>query len=469
MLGSKKQQFYVQFLGWVECKGIRGAKYTDPVIHDLKKKQGKWKYAPKLTIQVNKRELRISQEMQEEKKKSKKIKKIQFPTIPTRDITYCIQAETPEGRPDDIVACIYLGYVPRTQRYVHVHVYRFDSPETAASFVRTVNQTVTQHAERLRDIERQLILQGEIEDPRLNSSDGMSERHTTDSGADSNSFSDDNYPFNESDEMDEIEADLRSLHETVPYDSVTEELKNRLRMTEKNEAPPLLLPPKDYDTLHRNYGDLGKSVARKCLQIPIVGSDLKSRRPRNSSEDTGIEIPSPTSSEGKITGLDNSDRLSSGHSSSNGIPTPPISARDYIYPPKLERANLSPRTSGDYDRARQPPSRQLSMNSGYSGHSYRSESSEGHSAYTHERKSNNFTDIPPADYEESPEPILMRRDIEYLPNQTRNVPSDDIQREMDYGYAVVAKRLPARESSDRMSGSYGAPSFGLHRVNSVHK
>ncbi|KAL3856282.1 hypothetical protein ACJMK2_011056 [Sinanodonta woodiana] len=455
MLGRKKQQFYVQFLGWVECKGIRGTKYTDPVIHDLKKKQGKWKYAPKLTIQVNKTELRISQEMQEEKKKSKKIKKIQFPMIPTRDITYCIQAETPERRLDDIVACIYLGI--------------FDSPETAASFVRTINQTITQHAERLRDIEKQLIMQGEIEDPRLNSSDGMSERHTTDSGADSNSFSDDNYPFNESDEMDEIEADLRSLHETVPYDSVTEELKSRLRMTEKNEAPPLLLPPKDYDTLHRNHGDLGKSVARKCLQIPIVGSDPKSRRSRNSAEETGLEIPSPTSSDGKITGLDNSDRLSSGHSSSNGISTPPLSARDFIYPPKPERANLSPRSSGDYDRGRKPPSRQLSMNSGYSGNSYRSESSEGHIAYIHGGKSNDFTDIPPADYEQSPEPVLMRRDIEYLPNKPKNITSDDIDREMDYGYAVVTKRLSARESSDKLSLSYGAPLYGVQRGNSVKK
>ena len=113
MLGGKKQQFYVQFLGWVETNGLRGARYTDPVVNDLRRKAKKWKFAPKLTLQVGKKEMKITQDVQDERKKGKKIKTIKFPIIPSRDITYATQAASPE---DDVVACIYLGYVPRTQR-----------------------------------------------------------------------------------------------------------------------------------------------------------------------------------------------------------------------------------------------------------------------------------------------------------------------------------------------------------------
>ena len=117
MLGGKKHQFYVQFLGWVESNGVRGARFTDPVINDLRRKAKKWKYAPKLTLQLGKKEMKITQDVQEEKKRGKKIKTIKFPIIPSRDITYAIQASHPvTGKPDDIVACIYLGYVPRTTR-----------------------------------------------------------------------------------------------------------------------------------------------------------------------------------------------------------------------------------------------------------------------------------------------------------------------------------------------------------------
>ena len=117
MLGGKKHQFYVQFLGWVETNGLRGNRYTDPVVNDLRQKTRKWKNAPKLTLQVGKKELKITQDVQDEKRKGKKIKTIKFPIIPSRDITYAVQPSNPiDGTPDDIVACIYLGYVPRTQR-----------------------------------------------------------------------------------------------------------------------------------------------------------------------------------------------------------------------------------------------------------------------------------------------------------------------------------------------------------------
>lgn len=245
--GGKKSQFYVEFLGWMECRGVRGRRYTDPVIAELRRRQKKLDKPPKLTIQLTPRELRITQDFEEKRKRSS-IKKIKFPAIPARDVTYAVQATRPsDGKLDDVVACIYLGYMPRTQRYVHVHVYRFDEPSTAATFARLMNSIVDANLNRINEIERDLAEKGEIEDPRLASSDGMSERtHTgTDSAAGSASesvYSEDESPTFGSDDM---EADLQSLNDVQLFDNVASELKHRLKMVDG----PLLLPPRDYDTI----------------------------------------------------------------------------------------------------------------------------------------------------------------------------------------------------------------------------
>ena len=42
-----------------------------------------------------------------------------------------------------------------------------------------------------------------------------------------------------------MEADLQSLSDVKPFDDVAAELKHRLRLGDG----PLLLPPKDYDTI----------------------------------------------------------------------------------------------------------------------------------------------------------------------------------------------------------------------------
>ncbi|KAI8783088.1 hypothetical protein BgiMline_028015, partial [Biomphalaria glabrata] len=49
--GGAASQFYVEFLGWMECRGVRGANYTDPVIRELKQRQKHVIKPPKLTIQ----------------------------------------------------------------------------------------------------------------------------------------------------------------------------------------------------------------------------------------------------------------------------------------------------------------------------------------------------------------------------------------------------------------------------------
>ena len=460
MLGGKKHQFYVQFLGWVETEGIRGTRYTDPVIHDLRKKARKWKYAPKLTLQLSKKEMKITQDVQEEKKKGKKIKTIKFPIIPSRDITYAVQALSPiDGAPDDIVACIYLGYVPRTKRYVHVHVYRFDSPDTATTFARLLNQIIAAFADRTGEIERQLVQQGQIEDPRgnlnddyrpprrninnnnyrFNSSDGMSDKaFNDDSAADSGSFSDDAYPSG----SDEIEADLQSLREAVPFDSVTDELKTRLRLTEANNATPLLLPPKDYDTIVRRHGHLDKADKRKCLQIPIVGDS----RARNGSEESGIEIPSPSSSEGKQAMDISDDKISSSaHSGSNDAPSPITSPRDYdMYPAvKSPRSPMTPSSTSSFERYPRG-SRNISTSSAYSSRSSGTFPDSGSTIIYGGRS--HVTEIPPADYTLN-EPIMRRKDhVQSARDLTKSMPASLLQREMENEYAIHPKRL-SRNSS----------------------
>lgn len=494
MLGSKKQQFYVQFLGWVETNGLRGARYTDPVVDDLRRKAKKWKYAPKLTLQVGKKEMKITQDIQDEKKKGKKIKTIKFPIIPSRDITYAVQALNPiDGSPDDIVACIYLGYVPRTQRYVHVHVYRFDSAETATTFVRFLNQIIAMHADRSAEIERQLIQQGQIEGPtttrvpihvhvrtnrpnhhRFDSSDGMSDRaQFEDSGADSGSFSDEGFPSG----SDDIDPDLQSLKDAVPFDSVTDELKARLRLTETKGAAPLLLPPKDYDTVVRRHGDIEKAGKRKCLQIPIVGS-----RNRNGSDESGIEVPSPTSSEGKPNLMDLSDdKMSSSLHSSNDIATP-LSARGNkydVYPPMTSpRSPLTPTSSSSYDQypRKSRPASSSGVHSNRSSGNY-SSGHEVRSTVIYNGRSH-VTDIPPADYDDDDAPIMRQKIGVYSErNLTQSMPTEALRQEMDYGYAVVPKRanrLSAKYNSDglspRVDMNYGERrAVGVRRVNSMYR
>jgi len=425
-ISSKNHKFYVEFLGWIESRGLIGRQYTEPVVNDLRRKQRKWKNAPKLTLQVSKKELRISQEIEEKKRK---IKTIEFPRIPSRDITFVSQAiNLSNGRPDDIVACIYLGYVPRTQRYVHVHVYRFDTPETASNFAKILKHFINVDTDRIRRAEMDLAGQGWIDNPqgfdsqriehqrygqrRLELSDGMSDPQTSDSAPDSGAAS----SCSDSLPSDEIEPDLQSLRDQMAFDSVTNELKSRLNMVPVDpvQKVPILLPPKDYDTISRRQGNLEKVDLRRSLNLNIVGLGAQPR-PRNGSDESGIELQSPSEegSEFKTPSLESpiTDR------SFESSPVSARSAKDSIYPPQY--TPRSPRSSTGLNDSleRRAPNRQQSFNSGYSGHSYRSGSSNlsngfsenpngSESKYT-VYKGQSVADVPPADYD-APEPVQRR-------------------------------------------------------------
>lgn len=51
------------------------------------------------------------------------------------------------------------------------------------------------------------------------------------------------------------------------YDSLAAELRAKLN----GNGPPLLLPPRDYDTVHRAKGNLAATELRRCRNTLIVG------------------------------------------------------------------------------------------------------------------------------------------------------------------------------------------------------
>lgn len=380
---NKKSQFYVEFLGWMECRGVRGQRYTDPIIRELRRRQKRVERPPKFTIQVTRKELRITQELEEKKKRS--IQKIKFPTIPARDVTYVVQARRESrvgGGLDDVVACIYLGYMPRTNCSVHVHVYRFDEPATAATFVELVSLIVADNARRIDEVELGLAERGEIDDPRLDFDPAP------DSATGSVSSAEDETRTSGS---DEVEADLQSLNEVRPFDSVAEELKHRLRVHDR----PLLLPPKDYDTISRARGNLKDINERRCMNLHIVGeaalvapsgSPSQQRRSARSGSggESGVDLPSPSSDVSDST-TPFAQQTPTGVTSVSSPPASSSSSQpaeaSFIYPPRP--TPLSPRTSirSGNSRFSDPPVvhvRQSSASSVLSTHSSRaSQHSDG--------------------------------------------------------------------------------------------
>lgn len=445
---KEKSQFYVEFLGWMECRGVRGRKHTDPVIQELRRRQKKLDKPPKLTIQLTQNELKITQDFEEKKKRG--IKKIKFPAIPARDVTYAVQAYRQGGKMDDIVACIYLGYMPRTQRYVHVHVYRFDEPSTAATFARLMNAIVESNANRVNEIERELADKGEIEDPRLTSSDGMSDPHTgTDSAAGSASgsaYSDESPTFG----SDDMDSDLQSLNDVQAFDNVAAELKHRLRMHDG----PLLLPPKDYDTISRARGNLIDINDRRCMNLNIVGEGGpgaagtgKDQRDRNGSEESGIDLASPSSDTGDVVNRFSPFHPTSGNTSPG---TQPVE-NGFVYPPRQPLGDRGyPRPVGS---ASPGIVRQLSQNSGFSTHSSRAShhsDNSGDSAPIYGRSSNNSSNNLTAQFQGQPPPL---NDSDFLP------PADYLDDEYSFSHEPVLMRpkgmpLPGqRPHSSGMRGS----------------
>ena len=102
------------------------------------------------------------------------------------------------------------------------------------------------------------------------------------------------------------------------YDSLAAELREKL-----GGRQPLLLPPRDYDTMHRSRGNVVGSEERKSLNPRVVGSTAVAGRDLDSSgKSSGIgseegEVNAGNSSPCDDAGFlpDQDDRSSSGASS----------------------------------------------------------------------------------------------------------------------------------------------------------
>lgn len=87
------------------------------------------------------------------------------------------------------------------------------------------------------------------------------------------------------------------------YDSLAAELRAKLN----GNGPPLLLPPRDYDTVHRSKGNLAATELRRCRNSLIVGgpiigaaTHIKGATPRSrGSSGIGSDLaPSPEQNDG---------------------------------------------------------------------------------------------------------------------------------------------------------------------------
>lgn len=87
---------------------------------------------------------------------------------------------------------------------------------------------------------------------------------------------------------------------------MAQELREKLG---KNDVP-ILLPPRDYDTVHRQKGNLTGIELRRCLNANIVGQNIKGRKIESSGGSSGIgsdHPPSPDSPDAtdRFNGMDN--------------------------------------------------------------------------------------------------------------------------------------------------------------------
>lgn len=306
----KKQSYYVWFLGAKESKGLRGEEFIRPVLHYLQDKEKELE-PMKVTLQVSNKGMKIIQNVPRKNNKGKTEQIKHF--IPHHAVTCVLQESKPD---DDIVCCILLIYNPLTKCPVHVHAYRCDSVETATT-LRTQLQILIDRPEnqkKFREIENRLDAKGLLPSRRLNS-DGRSTR-TDDSDRTEDSFGSDR----------DAPATPRRENIASLYDSLAAELRERL--TNKNSCP-ILLPPKDYDTVSRRRGKLDGIEIRRSTNLKVVGLTPVPKVPSGK-----LDKARESGSSGKSSGIGSDEALSS-------------AIQEVTSHPDFESKEIDPETSSD--------------------------------------------------------------------------------------------------------------------------
>ncbi|CAH2052199.1 unnamed protein product, partial [Iphiclides podalirius] len=258
----KKASYYVWFLGAQESRGLRGEEFALPAIRLLEERARDLEPF-KVTLQVSHKGLKIIQNVTA-KGKQQTIKHF----IPHGSITSAVV----QG---DVVACVLLLYNPITGCPVHVHAYRCDSDHTAEMLYTHLQALIErpENQKKFADIERKLQMRGALPSKKPpDSSLGSEVSRESDSGS----------------TEERCVANL--------YDSLAAELKQKLSTGKKGLGKsPILLPPRDYDTVHRQKGNLSNIDTRRCLNQNIVGVNAR-RKLESSGGSSGIGsdlAPSP--------------------------------------------------------------------------------------------------------------------------------------------------------------------------------
>ncbi|XP_055693751.1 ABC transporter F family member 4 [Lutzomyia longipalpis] len=292
----QKASYYVWFLGAQEAKGLRGQRVLLPAIPRLIERSREQEPL-KVTLQVSHKGLKIIQGSSKH-------------FIPHSAITCSVQT-------DDVVACVLLLYNPATRCPLHVHAYRCDSESTAQALHQQLQILINrpENQKRFNELESRLGLQQpppphvspkmvpKVPKPPMGRRVEM-ERATSPPRRFESSLGSDDTSTRESECSGEhsptspISPVAGGAPRATLYDSLAAELRAKLN----GNGPPLLLPPRDYDTMHRSKGNLAATELRRCQNQLIVGAPNSGKQGVSSRGSSGIGsdlAPSPERQDGQ--------------------------------------------------------------------------------------------------------------------------------------------------------------------------
>ncbi|KAL2714587.1 uncharacterized protein V1478_015772, partial [Vespula squamosa] len=247
----KKSSYYVWYLGAREAKGVDAMPGAIAYLLERERLQEPFK----VTLQVSSKGLKIIQTVHPGGSTRSAVKHL----VPGHAVLAAVQRE-------DIVAATLLLPNPATNNPVHVHAYRCDSVETAELLGGQLKALASQTDNLAR------VSSGE---GRIRSNLGSDGRSTRES------------------ESSEGSGELKHdpIQTTTIYESLAAELRAKLGRGNSgdNDVGPILLPPRDYDTVHRHRGNLAGIEFRRCLNQTIVGgSTAVDRGGTRSAASSGI-------------------------------------------------------------------------------------------------------------------------------------------------------------------------------------
>ncbi|XP_071648288.1 uncharacterized protein [Temnothorax longispinosus] len=229
----KKSFYYVWYLGAREAKGVDAMPGAIAYLLERERLQEPFK----VTLQVSNKGLKIIQTVHPGGSTRSAVKHL----VPGHAVLAAVQRE-------DIVAATLLLPNPATNNPVHVHAYRCDSVETAELLGGQL-KALASHTDNLARVT--------ASEGRIRSNLGSDGRSTRES------------------ESSEGSGELRHdpAQTTTIYESLAAELRAKLGRGNSgdNDVGPILLPPRDYDTVHRHRGNLAGIEFRRCLNQTIVG------------------------------------------------------------------------------------------------------------------------------------------------------------------------------------------------------